>query len=91
MKALFLVALVLASRSAASTAMQQLASQPRLESEQAIVNQLASLLSKDATLVLPSSPDAERLLGRVAAPRISPGYAAIVEAATEGDVQHTVG
>jgi hypothetical protein len=56
----------------------------------AIQEELGPLLSENATIVLPSSPDAEDLLVRASSPRISPNYVAIVEVATEEDVQKTV-
>lgn len=56
----------------------------------AIQMELGPLLSENATIVLPSSPDADDLLVRASSPRISPNYVAIVEVATEEDVQKTV-
>ncbi len=56
----------------------------------AIQKELGPLLSADAEIVLPSSPEAEDLLVRASTPRIAPSYVAIVEAATEEDVQKTV-
>ncbi|UNI13464.1 hypothetical protein JDV02_000207 [Purpureocillium takamizusanense] len=55
-----------------------------------IIRELGPLLSKDATIVLPLSSEAEPLLIRAATPRISPDYKAIVEVATEQDVQQTI-
>lgn len=57
----------------------------------AIQKELGPLLSAGANIVLPSSPEADELLVRASTPRISPGYVAIVEVATEEDVQKTVG
>ncbi|EQL00722.1 FAD-binding, type 2 [Ophiocordyceps sinensis CO18] len=87
---LHFVTRLLASSAVALTAAEHLASQPRLEVENAIFKHLAPLLSTEATIVLPSSPMAGPLLERVASPRISPGYVAIVEVATESDVQQTI-
>lgn len=55
-----------------------------------IVNELGPLLSEEAVISLPSSPRWTELLVRAAAPRIHPGFVAVVEVATEKDVQHTV-
>ncbi|KAM4060379.1 FAD binding domain-containing protein [Hirsutella rhossiliensis] len=85
-----LVALLLANSAVALTATQHLTSQPRLDVEKTLVKHLAPRLSKDATIVLPSSPIAGPLLERATSPRISPGYAVIVEVATESDVQQTI-
>jgi hypothetical protein len=51
---------------------------------------LEPLLSPDAVLSFPSSDAWDRLTERYASPRIDPDYVAILEAATETDVQHAV-
>ncbi|PHH78649.1 hypothetical protein CDD80_6541 [Ophiocordyceps camponoti-rufipedis] len=55
-----------------------------------IIEELGPLLSEGATVVSPSWPEAAPLLDRAAYPRISPGYAAIVQVKTEQDVQQTI-
>lgn len=52
---------------------------------------LEPLLSPDAVLNFPSSDAWDRLTERYSAPRIAPDYLAIVEVATEEDVQNAVG
>ncbi|PHH92280.1 hypothetical protein CDD83_8094 [Cordyceps sp. RAO-2017] len=66
------------------------APEPRRGSGETIVKELGPLLSDGAAVLLPSSPAAAPLLERGAGPRISPDYVAIVEVATEGDVQETI-
>jgi hypothetical protein len=56
-----------------------------------IVGELGSLLSTEAIITLPSSPRWSELVVRAAAPRIHPDFVAVVEVATEKDVQRTVG
>ena len=55
-----------------------------------IIKELGPMLSKGASIVLPSSPEGQALQIRASTPRIAPGYAAIVEVASEADVQTTV-
>lgn len=51
---------------------------------------LGPLLSKDAVLNFPSSDSWGRLTERWAGPLIHPDYIAVVEVATEADVQNAV-
>lgn len=55
-----------------------------------VIRELGPLLSKAATIVLPDSKRGEELQIRASTPRIKPGYVAIVEVASEKDVQETV-
>lgn len=55
-----------------------------------IIKELGPMLSKGASIVLPSSPEGQSLQIRASTPRIAPRYAAIVEVASEGDVEKTV-
>lgn len=64
--------------------------QNECDAGETIARELGPLLSKDAAIVLPSSADGKALLIRASSPRISPSYDAIVEVATESDVQETV-
>jgi len=60
-----------------------------LEFEDLLGEELAPLLSKDAVIVLPSSPRWDQLTARSSSPRIEPAYKVIVEVATEEDIQQT--
>ena len=51
---------------------------------------LGPYLSSNATLVLPSNITFQSLEVRASSPRIQPNFTAIVEVATEEDVQYTV-
>ncbi|KAK5997639.1 FAD-linked oxidoreductase chyH [Cladobotryum mycophilum] len=55
-----------------------------------IMQSLRPLLSSEAVITYSSSPNAEALLARASAPRVSPEYVAIVEVASESDIQQTV-
>jgi hypothetical protein len=55
-----------------------------------VATELGTLLSEDATVTLPSSPEWDALMSRASYPRIHPGYNVVVEVATERDVQETV-
>lgn len=51
---------------------------------------LSPLLSEEATISFPWSDSWDELNDRSSAPRIHPGYVAVVQVATEDDVQNTV-
>lgn len=51
---------------------------------------LTPLLSKNATITYPGQPEWDELNLRAATPRVNPNYVAVVEVATEADVQHTI-
>jgi hypothetical protein len=53
-------------------------------------DELGPLLSDGAAIVLPSDDAWDELTARASAPRVHPNYLAIVEVATESDVQNTV-
>ena len=53
-------------------------------------DQLGPLLSDGAAIVLPSDDAWDELTARASSPRVRPNYLAIVEVATESDVQNTV-
>lgn len=55
-----------------------------------IQQQLFPLLSKDAVISFPFSTSWDGLTERASTPRIAPDYIAVVEVATEKDVQETV-
>lgn len=55
-----------------------------------VIRELRPLLSREATIVLPASKKGAELQIRASTPRIKPGYVAIVEVASEKDVQETV-
>jgi hypothetical protein len=55
-----------------------------------ILHELGPLLSPGASITVPSAPGWDNLTARAAFPRVSPSYLAIVEVATEEDVQLTV-
>ncbi|KJZ79229.1 hypothetical protein HIM_01380 [Hirsutella minnesotensis 3608] len=75
---------------AAWTETQQCALTSLFGEEAKIIRELGLLLSEKANVISTSSPAAALLLGRGSGPRISPAFSAIVEVATEGDVQETV-
>lgn len=55
-----------------------------------ITAELGPNLSPAATVVLPGNSSYQDLEIRASSPRISPTFSAVVEVATEQDVQHTV-
>ena len=55
-----------------------------------IQQQLAPLLSEDSVVSFSFSPEWYGLTERASTPRVAPGYIAVVEVATEKDVQVTV-
>ncbi|OAQ70726.1 6-hydroxy-D-nicotine oxidase [Pochonia chlamydosporia 170] len=59
-------------------------------SGETVIKELGPLLSKGAAIVLPSSKEGEELQIRASSPRIKPGYVAVVEVASEKDVQETI-
>ncbi|KAI6782598.1 6-hydroxy-D-nicotine oxidase [Emericellopsis cladophorae] len=63
---------------------------PRGSHEANVQEQLALLLSEDAVISFPSSPDWDGLIERASTPRVAPGFLAVVEVATEKDVQQTI-
>ncbi|KAG9258516.1 uncharacterized protein F5Z01DRAFT_670231 [Emericellopsis atlantica] len=63
---------------------------PRGSHEVNVQSQLAPLLSEDAVITFPSSPDWDGLVERASTPRVAPGFLAVVEVATEEDVQQTI-
>ncbi|KXJ85290.1 hypothetical protein Micbo1qcDRAFT_56175 [Microdochium bolleyi] len=75
-------------RLVAATAPQQ--SSLVLSAEQEIKTHLAPLLSDGAALSFPPDPSWDALTARVSAPRIAPQFFAVVEVATEADVEQTV-
>lgn len=54
------------------------------------MSELAPVLSPGSAITLPWGNSWQQLLQRASAPRISPDYVAVVEVATEKDVQETV-
>lgn len=56
-----------------------------------ISSELGKALSNNASIILPDDPEWESVIARACYPRISPGYQATVEVATEADVGTTVG
>lgn len=58
--------------------------------ERSLQEQLTPLLSEDAVLSFPSSEAWDSLNQRASSPRVAPNYVAVVEVATEEDVQNTV-
>jgi hypothetical protein len=54
------------------------------------LQELGPLLSPDASITIPSGPDWDNLIARGSFPRVHPSYLAVVEVATEEDVQVTV-
>ena len=54
------------------------------------LQELGPLLSPDASITIPSGPDWDKLIARGSFPRVHPSYLAVVEVATEEDVQVTV-
>lgn len=61
-----------------------------LSAEQETELHLAPLLSDGASLSFPGDSSWGELTARVAAPRVVPQFFAVVEVATEADVEHTV-
>lgn len=61
-----------------------------LSVEQETKLHLAPLLSGGASLSFPRDSSWGELTARVAAPRVAPQFFAVVEVATEADVEHTV-
>lgn len=59
-------------------------------SGETVIKELGPLLSKGAAIVLPLSKEGQELQIRASSPRIKPGYVAVVEVASEKDVQETV-
>ena len=55
-----------------------------------ILQELGPLLSPGASITIPSGPDWDSLISRGSFPRVHPSYLAVVEVATEEDVQATV-
>jgi hypothetical protein len=55
-----------------------------------ILEELGPLLSPGASITIPSGPDWDNLIARGSFPRVHPSYIAVVEVATEKDVQETV-
>lgn len=55
-----------------------------------VIKELGPQLSQHASIVLPSSDEGSNLLVRASTPRVAPAFVAIVEVATEQDVQKTV-
>jgi len=51
---------------------------------------LTPRLSEDATITFPGEPEWDELNIRAASPRVNPHYVAVVEVATEADVQETI-
>lgn len=83
--------LLLLQSIAARVRISDAANVPLRSSNDGIVGELGLLLSEEAIITLPSSPRWSELIVRAAAPRIYPDFVAVVEVATEKDVQHTVG
>jgi hypothetical protein len=65
-------------------------SQSGLTGPNDIVQELGPLLSPGASITIPSGPDWDNLIARGSFPRVHPSYLAVVEVATEEDVQVTV-
>jgi hypothetical protein len=55
-----------------------------------ILQELGPLLSPGASIIVPSASGWDNLTARASFPRINPSYLAVVEVATEEDVQLTV-
>ncbi|OAA45676.1 FAD-binding, type 2 [Metarhizium rileyi] len=55
-----------------------------------VAEELGPYLSSKANIVLPSSKQGQELQVRASTPRVQPGYVAIVQVASEKDVQETI-